>query len=86
MKKRKKINEVTSFWVKKINLWDVRMILVMGSLLGFFSVAFGAFSEHVLRLGVSEEQFRFLGTALRYNQVNAVVVVAIGFAYSFLRG
>ena len=59
------------------------MILVMGSLLGFFSVAFGAFSEHVLRLGVSEEQFRFLGTALRYNQVNAVVVVAIGFALLF---
>ena len=56
------------------------MILVIGSLLGFFSVAFGAFSEHVLRLGVSEEQFRFLGTALRYNQVNAVAVVAIGFA------
>ena len=29
---------------------------------------------------VSDEQFRFLGTALRYNQVNAVAIVAIGFA------
>ncbi len=56
------------------------MILVIGSLLGLFSVVFGAFSEHVLRMEVSDEQFRFLGTALRYNQVNAVAVVAIGFA------
>ena len=56
------------------------MILVIGSLLGLFSVCFGAFSEHVLRMEVSDEQFRFLGTALRYNQVNAVAVVAIGFA------
>tara|TARA_Y100001934_G_C12241263_1_gene720420 strand:- start:596 stop:1006 length:411 start_codon:yes stop_codon:yes gene_type:complete len=56
------------------------MILVIGSLLGLFSVGFGAFSEHVLRMEVSDEQFRFLGTALRYNQVNAVAIVAIGFA------
>ncbi len=56
------------------------MILVIGSLLGLFSVVFGAFSEHVLRMEVSGEQFRFLGTALRYNQVNAVAVVAIGLA------
>lgn len=55
------------------------MILVIGSLLGLFSVVFGAFSEHVLRMEVSGEQFRFIGTALRYNQVNAVAVVAIGF-------
>ena len=37
------------------------MILVIGSLLGLFSVVFGAFSEHVLRMGVSDEQFRFWG-------------------------
>ena len=56
------------------------MVLFIGSLLGLFSVGFGAFSEHVLRMEVTGEQFRFLGTALRYNQVNAVAVVAIGLA------
>ena len=64
----------------KLNESNVHMILVIGSLLGLFSVGFGAFSEHVLRMQVTEEQFRFIGTALRYNQVNAVAVVAIGFA------
>lgn len=56
------------------------MILIVGSLMGFFSVAFGALSEHILRPDVSAENFRFLVTALRYNQVNAVATIAIGLA------
>ena len=66
-------------WIKP-NESNIHMILTLGSLLGLFSVGFGAFSEHILRMEVTEEQFRFLGTALRYNQVNAVAAVAIGFA------
>ena len=54
------------------------MILVSGALLGFIAVAFGAFAEHGLRENVADEQFRFLMTALRYNQVHAVVISAIG--------
>ena len=56
------------------------MILVWGALLGFISVAFGAYAEHGLREAVTEEHFRFLMTAIRYNQVHAVVIVAIGLA------
>ena len=56
------------------------MILIFGSLLGFVSVAFGAFAEHGLRENISEEHFRFLMTAVRYNQIHAVVVTAIGIA------
>ena len=55
-----------------------RMILLIGGVLGFISVAFGAYAEHGLREVISEEHFRFLMTAVRYNQVHAVVVTAIG--------
>ena len=56
------------------------MILIWGAILGFISVVFGAYTEHVLRDIVSEEQFRYLMTAIRYNQVHAVAIIAIGFA------
>ena len=54
------------------------MILIWGALLGFISVAFGAYAEHGLREVVTDEHFRFLMTAVRYNQVHAVVIAAIG--------
>lgn len=56
------------------------MILIWGALLGFISVAFEAYAEHGLREAVTEEHFRFLMTAVRYNQVHAVVISAIGLA------
>ena len=56
------------------------MILTMGAVLGFFSVFFGAYSEHSLREIVSEEHFRQLMTGIRYNQVNSVIISAIGIA------
>lgn len=56
------------------------MILSLGALLGFISVAFGAFAEHGLREGISEEHFRFAMTAVRYNQIHSVVIVALGLA------
>lgn len=54
------------------------MILIIGALFGLISVAFGAFAEHGLRENVTDEQFRFLMTAVRYNQINAVIIVSIG--------
>ncbi len=56
------------------------MVLIFGALLGFISVAFGAFAEHGLRENITDEEFRFLMTAVRYNQVHAVVISAIGLA------
>lgn len=56
------------------------MILILGALLGFISVAFGAYAEHALREAVTEEHFRFLITEISYNQVHAVVIAAIGLA------
>jgi len=54
------------------------VILLIGALLGFISVAFGAFAEHGLKDTISEEHFRFLMTAVRYNQIHSVIIVAIG--------
>ena len=54
------------------------MILIIGALLGFFSVAFGAYSEHGLRPKVSDEEFRMLMTAIRYNQVHALIISVLG--------
>lgn len=54
------------------------MILLTGALLGFISVAFGAFAEHGLKDTVSNEHFRFLMTAVRYNQIHSVIIVVIG--------
>ena len=54
------------------------MILMIGAILGLFSVGFGAYTEHGLKPYISEEEFRYLMTAIRYNQVNAVVIVTIG--------
>ena len=56
------------------------MILIIGAILRFFSVFFGAYSEHSLRAIVSEEHFRQLMTGIRYNQVNSVLICAIGIA------
>ena len=53
-------------------------VLISGAILGFVSVSFGAYSEHGLKPIVSEEDFRFLMTAIRYNQVNSVIISAIG--------
>ena len=54
------------------------MILAFGALLGFMAVAFGAWAEHGLRESITAEHFRFLMTAVRYNQVHAVIIVTIG--------
>ncbi len=51
--------------------------LLGAGLLGLLSVAFGAFSEHALRPNVDAESFRFLMTAVRYNQVHAVALLAL---------
>jgi uncharacterized membrane protein YgdD (TMEM256/DUF423 family) len=51
--------------------------LMSAGLLGLLSVVFGAFSEHALRPNVDAESFRFLMTAVRYNQVHAVALLAL---------
>ena len=53
------------------------VIHALAGALGLLSVAFGAFSEHALRPTVDAEYFRYLMTAVRYNQVHAVALLAL---------
>jgi uncharacterized membrane protein YgdD (TMEM256/DUF423 family) len=57
------------------------MVLMIGAVLGFISVAFGAYAEHGLREQVTEEHFRNLMTAIRYNQIHAVILSVIGLTF-----
>ena len=56
------------------------MFLFFGALLGFVSVAFGAFAAHGLNDVVSDASLNSLAVAINYNQINAVVISAIGLA------
>lgn len=56
------------------------MILIIGALLGFISIAFDAYAEHSLGVTLSEEHFRLLMTAVRYHQIHVIVIAAIGLA------
>ena len=54
------------------------MVLFFGALYGFISVAFGGFAEHGLKETVSEADFNSIAIAITYNQINAVIISAIG--------
>jgi len=55
-------------------------VLTLGALLGLLSVIIGASSEHLIRQSVEPEVWRWVMTAVRYHQVGAVVITAIGLA------
>ena len=57
------------------------MYLIIGAILGFISVAFGAYAEHGLKEKVSDEYFRFLMTAIRYNQIYAIIICSLGLSF-----
>ncbi|MEY8702453.1 DUF423 domain-containing protein [Francisella philomiragia] len=54
------------------------MNLIIGAIFGFISVAFGAYAEHGLKSQISAEHFEFIMTAIRYNQIYAIVISSIG--------
>jgi uncharacterized membrane protein YgdD (TMEM256/DUF423 family) len=53
-------------------------VLLAGALLGFLSVVIGASVEHVVKPNVDPEVFRWTMTAIRYHQIGALAVFAIG--------
>lgn len=55
-------------------------LLVAGAVLGLLSVIIGASSEHILRVRVDDEVFRWVMTAIRYHQVGALIVTGLGLA------
>jgi len=57
-----------------------RRTLAVGTLLGLLGVAAGAFGAHALRGAVSERDLEIWQTAAHYQQLHAVVLVAVGLA------
>lgn len=55
-------------------------ILVIGALLGFVSVVVGAMSDHGPLSRLDAEMLASVATAVRYHQLGALVVVALGLA------
>ncbi|QIT54901.1 DUF423 domain-containing protein [Aquisalimonas sp. 2447] len=55
-------------------------VLIAGALLGLLSVVVGASAEHLLQARVDDEVFRWVMTAIRYHQVGALIVSALGLA------
>ncbi|MFW5816524.1 MAG: DUF423 domain-containing protein [Wenzhouxiangella sp.] len=53
-------------------------VLLLGALLGLLSVIIGASAEHLIQQRVDDEVWRWVMTAVRYHQVGAVVVTALG--------
>ncbi len=53
------------------------MLLGIGGLLGLVAVAFAAYADHGLKDSLSVEHFASLQTALRYNLVNAVLIISL---------
>ena len=54
------------------------MTLTLGAILGFISVALGAYAEHGLKIHLSTDHFAFIMTAVRYNQLYAIIISVIG--------
>lgn len=56
------------------------MLFIFGSALGFISVAIGAYARHNLNPYLNAKQLTALTTAIKYNQLYALLIVAIGLA------
>jgi len=57
-------------------------VLVAGAVLGLLSVVIGASAEHILQQRVEAEVWRWVMTAVRYHQVGALIVTALGLSLS----
>lgn len=55
-------------------------ILMVGALLGFLSVVVGAMSDHGSLSRLDADMLASVATAVRYHQLGALVIVALGLA------
>lgn len=56
------------------------IILFSGAILGFISVALGAYTSHGLRAQLTPEKLDAMLTALKYHQAHSILICAIGLA------
>ncbi len=65
---------------------SILLAQVMGSLLGFLGVLFGAFGAHYLKGKLTESQLQAFETGVRYQLVHAVLLLVLSFNFSFDTG
>ncbi len=54
-------------------------ILFFGALFGFLGVACGAYADHVLKISLSAAAWDTVSTAIRYQQLHAVLIIVLSF-------
>lgn len=58
-------------------------ILLFASILGGLAVIFGAFGAHALKKILTEEQLKSFETGVKYQMYHAIVLLILGFNFSF---
>lgn len=56
----------------------MNLVLLLGAVFGCFSLAAGAYFDHVLRLSLTGDQLNQFLAALHYNQLYAIVITVLG--------
>ena len=57
------------------------MIVAIGGILGLIAISLAAFADHGLKGELPPDHFDSVMTAIRYNQLNAILIVALGLAF-----
>lgn len=57
----------------------MNFILLIGAVYGFLAVAMGAYIDHVLKLSFPIATLEMVNTALRYQQLHAVLIIVLSF-------
>lgn len=58
-------------------------IKVFGALYGMLAVIFGAFGAHALKKIFTDDQLKNFETGVKYQMYHAIVLLVLGFNYSF---
>lgn len=59
-----------------------KTFLILGSLLGFLAVAFGAFGAHALKQKISIDHQAIFEVGARYHMYHALLLIVIGLIYA----
>jgi uncharacterized membrane protein YgdD (TMEM256/DUF423 family) len=63
-----------------------KMFLILGIILGFLGVAFGAFGAHALKQRISPDYLAIFEVGVRYQMYHALLLIAIAFIYAYFPG
>lgn len=62
-----------------------KLFLILGAANGFLAVALGAFGAHAIRNKVSDYHYDVFQTAVQYQGLHALVLLAVGILYLHFR-